>query len=65
MQVEEFKKACKLLDILIEENDEKADVWYVLAFCLFKLERFEPAKECLKNAESLYKKFKLHDPELM
>ena len=61
----EYKKACKLLDSLVEENDERADVWYALAMVLFKLDDAKSSRECLKNAKLFYEKFKLNDKELL
>ena len=64
MQFNEFKKACRLLNMLIEENDERADIWYMLAFSLLKIEKYDSSNECLKNAVTICKKFKVHDEEL-
>lgn len=51
--------------MLIGENDEKSDVWYMLALCLTKLGKNDSAQECLDNAVTLYKKFGLQDIELL
>ena len=64
IQSEEWKRACKVLERLISENDEKTDVWYMLALCLTKLGKTDSARECLKNAKTFYKKFNLQDIEL-
>lgn len=64
MDLGEFKSSCKIMNHLIEENDEKADVWYMLAFVLLKLGKYDSSRECLKNTFMLIQKFKLHDPEL-
>ena len=50
----EYKKACKLLDTLVEENDERADIWYMLSLVLHKIGNSNSAKECLKNARMFY-----------
>ena len=54
-----------MLDSLVEENDERADVWYALAMVLFKLDDAKSSRECLKNAKLFYEKFKLNDKELL
>ena len=51
----------KVLDGVIKESDEQAETWYLLAFSLFKLEKFLNARECIKNVELLIEKQKITD----
>lgn len=37
IQYSEFKKAARLLNMLIEENDERADIWHMLSLCLLQI----------------------------
>lgn len=65
IELEEFKKAVKMLDTIIQEEDEAADSWYLLAFSLVKLKKFKNANECIKNVELLIESQKIQDPELL
>lgn len=49
VELSEFKKSVKILDMIIKEEDERVETWYLLGFCLFKLNLFANAQECIKN----------------
>jgi hypothetical protein len=36
-ELKEYKKCVKILDSIIQEEDEYVETWYLLAFCLCKL----------------------------
>lgn len=36
VQLKKFKPAIQILELLVQEDDENLNVWYLLAFCLFK-----------------------------
>jgi predicted Zn-dependent protease len=56
LKLDEFKKSVKILDTIIQEDDENAETWYLLAFNLCKLKKFDSSLECLKNVDLLVKK---------
>ena len=64
IELEEFKKAVKVLDSVIQEDDENAESWYLLAFSLVKMKKFKNANECMKNVELLMESQKITDEEL-
>lgn len=45
-----YKKAVRVLDTLIKEDDSKAEVWYLLSFCHFNLHKYQNALECIGNS---------------
>lgn len=53
-----------MLDAVIQENDENAEAWYLLAFCHFNLKKYKNSKECLKNVKTTMLKLKITDQEL-
>jgi len=58
MKLEEYKKSVKVLETVVAEEDEYAETWYLLAFNLTKLKKYESAEECLKNVTILVQKQK-------
>ena len=64
IELEQWKPAIKLLDRIVQENDELADSWYMLAFTLFKTKKYKSALECMKNSISVYNKLKYTDIDL-
>jgi len=65
LELEEFKKTVKVLDGIIQEEDESAEAWYLLAFSLVKLNKMKNASECIKNVEMLMEKQKITEKELV
>ena len=65
IEIEEFKKAVKVLDCIIAEEDESAEAWYLLAFSLTKLAKYNNANECIRNVELLIEQQKILDEELV
>ena len=55
-ELKEYKKCVKILDSIIQEEDEYVETWYLLAFCLCKLEKYTNAQECINNVTMLIKK---------
>ena len=43
VELAEFKKSVKILDMIIKEEDERVETWYLLGFALFKLNLFANA----------------------
>ena len=43
VELTEFKKSVKILDMIIKEEDERVETWYLLGFALFKLNLFANA----------------------
>ena len=64
VELREFKNGVRVLDSVVQENDENPEAWYLLAFCHFHLKKFKNAKECLRNVRTTALKLKLVDPEL-
>ena len=46
------------------ENDEIIESWYLLAFALVKLKKYQTCTECCKNVRDLAEKLKVVDKEL-
>ena len=46
------------------ENDEIIESWYLLAFALVKLKKYQTCIECCKNVRDLAEKLKVVDKEL-
>ena len=65
LELQEFKKSIKILDTIIQEEDERVEAWYLLAFCLCKLKKFQNAQECMKNVKMLVEKQKITDQEFL
>ena len=65
VKINEYKKSVKILDSIIQEEDEHLEAWFLLATNLCHLKKFDSAKECLKNIELLIKKFKINEQELI
>ncbi len=61
VELQMFKQAVKVLDSVIQENDENAEAWYLLAFSHFNLKKYKNAKECLKNVKTTMVKLKIED----
>ena len=55
----------KILDSIIQEDDEIVETWYLLSFCLVKLDKHTNAKECIENVEMLIKKQKISNSEFL
>ena len=53
------------MDSIIQEEDEYVETWYLLAFCLCKLEKFTNAQECINNVNMLIKKQKITNDEFL
>ena len=53
------------MDSIIQEEDERVETWYLLAFCLCKLKKFQNGEECMKNVRMLIEKQKITDQEFL
>ena len=56
MELREFKKALRVIDTIIAESDEEADIWYLAAFCNFESGNIKSSRECLVQVATLLKK---------
>lgn len=45
IELQNYKSAVRPLDTLIKEDDTKAEVWYLLAFCHYNLRKYQNAAE--------------------
>lgn len=61
VELNQYKMAVKLLDSVIQENDENPEVWYNLAFSHYHLKKYRNAKECLKNVKTVMLNLKIND----
>jgi predicted Zn-dependent protease len=52
VELTQFKDAVKVLDTVVEENDEMPEAWYLLAFAYFNLKKYLNAKECCRNVKT-------------
>ena len=59
-----FKKSVKVLETIVAENDEIIESWYLLAFAIVKLKKYQTCTECCKNVRDLAEKHKVVDKEL-
>ena len=64
VKVEDYKKSVKILDSIIQEEDEHLEAWFLLASNLCHLKKYDSSKECLKNIDLLMEKYKVKEPEL-
>lgn len=64
VELQQFKDAVKVLDTVVQDNDENPEAWYNLAFCYFNLKKYQNAQECCKNVRTMCVKLKLQDGEL-
>lgn len=64
VELHEFKDAIRILDTIVQENDETPEAWYLLAFSYFNLKKYENAHECCKNVKTMMIKLKVQDAEL-
>ena len=45
--------------LLVSENDEMPEAWYLLAFSYFNLKKYQNAHECCKNVKTMMIKLKM------
>ena len=64
-KLEEYKKSVKILDSIIQEEDEHLETWFLLSKNLCQLKKYESSQECIKNLDLLVAKHKLKEPELL
>lgn len=64
VEIMQWKLAIKVLEAIVQEDDELIEGWYLLAFSLTKLKKYLNAEECCKNIKTLIEKFKVIDPEM-
>jgi predicted Zn-dependent protease len=43
VELKEFKKCVKILDMIIKEEDERVETWYLLGLSLYNLNLFKNA----------------------
>ena len=48
----------------MQDDDERVEAWYLLAFALFRLKKNATAEECCINVRNLILKLMIVDPEL-
>lgn len=65
VKIEEYKKSVKILDSIIQEEDEHIEAWFLLANNLCHLKKYDSSLECLKNIDLLMSKHKVTDPDLV
>jgi len=65
VELGEYKKSVKILDTVIQEEDDQVESWYLLGFCLCKVEKFQNARECVDNVRKLIQKQKITNEEFI
>ena len=65
VELQEFKKAVKMLDRIIKEDDSLVETWYLLCFCLVKAKKYQNANECVKNIYMLVQKQHISNEEFL
>ena len=63
IELENYHKAIKALDVLVKLDDENLENWYLLAFSHYKLMNNKFAMKCLKNLAKVSEKTKITDNE--
>lgn len=63
MELDDFRKAADILDALVNEDDEIAELWYLLGFSLATLEP-QNALDCLQRSRELLVKTKCPEKEI-
>lgn len=63
-ELQKHKQVIKVLETVVQEDDETVEAWYLLAFSFVSLKKYVNAEECCKNVKNLIIKFKILDPEL-
>lgn len=46
VQIQKYKPAVQMLEMVVSEDDEQIEAWYLLAFSFFKRDRWRNAAEC-------------------
>lgn len=59
-----WRDSVKVAETIVNDDDEKTEAWYLLAFALFRLKKYATAEECCVNVRNLIIKFKIVDPDL-
>jgi tetratricopeptide (TPR) repeat protein len=59
VQLEKYKPAIQVLELLVKEDDELVEAWYLLAFSFFKRSKWENAKECCLSLHNTCTKNKI------
>ena len=59
VQIEKYKPAIQVLELLVKEDDELVEAWYLLAFSFFKRSKWENAKECCLSLHNTCTKNKI------
>ena len=59
-----WRESTKILEDVVGDDDERIEAWYLLAFALFRNNKYKTAEECCTNVRNLIIKFKVADPEL-
>jgi predicted Zn-dependent protease len=65
VELKEFKKAIRVLDTVIQEDDSQVESWYLLAFSMCKVKKYANANECIKNIKMLSEKQKITNSEFL
>lgn len=63
-ELQEFKTAASVLELIVQEDDSCVEAWYLLAFSFYNLKKYNRAKNCCKNVQEMATKLKYVDKEL-
>lgn len=58
IEVDMYEQACDIMEDVVNEDDEDAEVWFLLATCHQKLGECEEALDCFNKCRTLLKKLK-------
>ena len=59
------KSAIKVLEGIVNEDDEQIEAWYLLAFVLHRRTKYSTCLECANNVIALAQKMNVKDVELL
>lgn len=65
VQIQKYKPAVTVLEMITQEDDEQIEAWYLMAFSFYKRDRYKNAQQCCMNIQKVAKKLKIIiNPEL-
>ena len=64
IELENYEKSIKTLDVLVKQDDENIENWYLLAFSHFRIKNNKFAMKCLKILKKTSDKVRSKDKEI-
>mmetsp|Transcript_1012 Transcript_1012/g.1076 ORF Transcript_1012/g.1076 Transcript_1012/m.1076 type:complete len:142 (+) Transcript_1012:1-426(+) len=64
IEAEEWHNALDVLNSILADNEEDAEIWYLTAFCQFSSKNRKETQEALTTMAKVMEKHKIDDPEI-